>query len=73
MHVKDSMLESGYAGHARRTCIAIGLLFALVPAAGLAGSASAQTDLGILLGVSSSSLDGDTPPNGTYTKKWETL
>ena len=49
--------------------MAIRLFFALVPAAGLAGSASAQTNLGILLGVSSSSLNGDTPPNGTYTRK----
>ena len=47
----------------------VGLLFALVRAAGLAGSPSAQTNLGILFGVSSSSLNGDTPPNGTYTGK----
>ena len=47
----------------------VGLLFALVRAAGLAGSPSAQTNLGILLGVSFSSLNGDTPPNGTYTGK----
>jgi len=49
--------------------MALGLLLALTPAAGLAASAPAQTDLGILLGVTSSSLDGDSPPNGTYTSK----
>ena len=53
--------------------MAIGLFFALVPAAGLAGSASAQTNLGILLGVSSSSLRGDTPPDGAYTRKLSSI
>jgi len=56
-----------------RTRMAIGLFFALVPAAGLAGSASAQTNLGILLGVSSSSLRGDTPPDGAYTRKLSSI
>jgi hypothetical protein len=47
--------------------MAIGFFWALVATAGCAGSATAQIDLGILLGVSSSSLSGDKPPNGTYT------
>ena len=49
--------------------LAIGLVFALLPTLGIAGSAPAQTNLGVVLGVSSSSLSGDTPSNGTYTKK----
>ena len=67
------MRDSGQALRPRRTCIALGLLLALVPTADLAGSAPAQTNLGILLGVSSSSLDGDTPPNGTYTRLWSPI
>jgi hypothetical protein len=53
--------------------MAIGLLFTLVATAGLPGPATAQTNLGILLGASSSSLNGDKPPNGTYTKKWSPI
>jgi len=53
--------------------VAIGLLFELVAITGFAGPALAQTNLGILLGASSSSLNGDKPPNGTYTKKWSPI
>ena len=56
-------------GCPRWTCMAIGSLFALVPMLSVAGSAPAQTNLGVVLGVSSSSLNGDRPPNGTYTKE----
>ena len=49
--------------------MAICLFLALVAMAGFAGSAPAQTHLGVVLGVSSSSLKGDTPPNGAYTDK----
>ena len=59
--------------HPRWTCVAIGSLFELVAIAGFAAAALAQTNLGILLGASSSSLNGDKPPNGTYTKKWSPI
>ncbi len=64
------MRRSGHVERPRWTCVAIGLLFELVAIAGSAGAALAQTNLGILLGASSSSLNGDAPPNGTYTKTW---
>ncbi len=53
--------------------MAFGLLFALLATAGLASSAPAQTNLGFLLGVSSSSLQGDTPPDGAYTRKLSSI
>jgi hypothetical protein len=46
------------------------LLVGLASIVGFAPPAVAQTDLGVVLGVSRSSLRGDTPPNGTYTTEW---
>ena len=64
------MRKSDRAARPPRACIGVGFLLALVATA---GSAAAQTDLGILVGVSSSSLNGDAPPNGTYTRKWSPI